>query len=246
MVGAGVAAVREVASVAARELGELLWPRRCVGCDEPETLLCDECRASLPRIEPAWACPVCGAPFGWLTCPDCQHDWPEVGRLVAALAYEGVAPALVRVFKDEHELRLAPLLAELIQGALDGAGVIAGTGTGNAPLDGVAFVPSTPRAYARRGFDPMALVAGRLATRLGVPVADVLYHDDAADQRELGRAERQANALRTFHRAQPLWGARLLLVDDVVTTGSTLRAAARCLAEGGATVAACACVARVW
>ena len=65
-------------------LAEALWPTRCVGCDQPGTLLCDRCRAELPWIEQRLACPVCGAPFGFLTCTECDGDWP-VRATVAAL-----------------------------------------------------------------------------------------------------------------------------------------------------------------
>ena len=54
---------------------ETLWPTRCVGCGRPETLLCDECRLSLPWISQRDACPVCGAPYGATLCTECKGDW---------------------------------------------------------------------------------------------------------------------------------------------------------------------------
>ncbi|MBQ1559106.1 MAG: hypothetical protein IIZ69_13600, partial [Pseudomonas sp.] len=67
---------------------ELLWPTRCVVCDLPGELLCERCRSRLPWIEQRFACPVCGAPFGELTCTECKADWPT-RSCVCALPFAG-------------------------------------------------------------------------------------------------------------------------------------------------------------
>lgn len=234
---------------AADTLGEALWPTRCVGCDQPGELLCEACRAELPWIEQRLACPSCGAPFGHLTCTECDGTWPA-RVTVAALGFSGTPARMVTCLKDAHELRLAPVLAAAMAGALeeasawparDGAPRFSATG-----VDALCFVPATAAAYARRGFDHMELVASALAQELSLPLADVLVRPRAQDQRALSREEREANLAGTMRATEDLSGMHFLLVDDVVTTGASIAEATRALhARGAASVSVCA-LARVW
>lgn len=228
---------------------ELAWPTRCVGCEEPGTLLCADCRSDLPWVEQRFACPVCGAPYGWLTCTECEHDW-EVRSTVCALSFAGPAARLVTCYKDEHETRLAPVLAAAIAVALDEAsawGAPDGAARFDpAACDGICFVPATPAAFARRGFDHMEPVARRLAAETGLPLVDVLVRESARDQRALGKEARMDNLRGTCSVIDDVSGMRLLLVDDVVTTGSSVRASAAALLGRGAASVGVAAVARVW
>lgn len=228
---------------------ELVAPTRCVGCEMPGELVCDECRASLPWIEQRLACPVCGAAHGELTCTGCEGDW-ETRAMVCALGFTGAAPRMATCLKDYHELRLAPVNAAAILTALEEAAFWpAPDGRPRfdvAAVDAVCFVPATAEAYARRGFDHMELTARELARMLGLPLADVLAREKASDQRGLGRSGRADNLAGTFRVVDDVSGLNLLLVDDVVTTGATVREAARALlARGAAPVTACSLV-RVW
>lgn len=247
-----------------RELGEgmaeLLWPTRCVGCDALGALLCESCRRSMRLIDQEHACPRCGAPFGSLVCTECT-DWhvderegpgPAPPSAVALLgsALDGVCcaavlehpvDALVRVYKDAGERRCAAVLADLLAQAVFSSPVLRGT-----RYDAIAFVPATPAAYARRGFDHMELVARRLSALAGVDVADVLARGGGADQRGLSRGQRLANVSGDVVALGRLDGARVLLVDDVLTTGATLVACAGALRGAGAVQVMGACVARAW
>lgn len=218
---------------------ELLWPTRCVGCELPGELLCPDCRESLPWVVQRWACPVCGAPFGYITCTACERDW-ETDGCVCALSYEGPPARMVVGLKDAHELRLAPVMAAAMATALDEAALVPEA------FDALAFVPATAEAFARRGFDHMELVSAQLGWLWGIPVADVLVRTSTQDQRALGREERAENLEGTVGVLGEVGGLRILLADDVVTTGATLRAAARALkARGAERVVGCA-LARVW
>ena len=163
-------------------LSELLWPTRCVGCDDPGELLCGECRAALPWVEQSLACPACGAPSGHLTCTECALDWP-VRATVAACGFQGAPARVVTCLKDDHERRLAPVMAAAMACALEEASAWpAADGAPHvdaASADAVCFVSATAEAFARRGFDHMELVARALS-------------------RELGRM--QAEGILTFHR----------------------------------------------
>lgn len=238
-----------MARAAGDAVAELVSPTRCVGCEQPGELVCEECRASLPWVEQRLACPVCGAPYGFLTCTECRGDWPARAT-VAALGFRGTPARMVTCLKDAHELRLAPVMAAAMLCALEEAS--AWPGSDGAPrfdvaaTDAVCFVPATAEAFGRRGFDHMELVARPLAAQLGLPLADVLVRGAARDQRALGREERAGNLAGTMRAVGDVSGARLLLLDDVATTGASIAEAVRSLeGRGAASVTACV-LARVW
>ncbi|HJA29202.1 MAG TPA: ComF family protein [Candidatus Olsenella pullicola] len=241
--------IERLARIAADELAEVLWPTRCVSCDQPGELVCDECRAALPWVEQRLACPVCGAPYGFLTCTECDGSWAPRAT-VAALGFRGTAARMVTCLKDAHELRLAPVMAAAMLTALEEASawpaVDGAPRFSGADVDGICFVPATAEAYGRRGFDHMELVARELAGMSGVPLADVLVRGPARDQRSLGKDARAANLSGTMRVCEDVCGMRLLLLDDVATTGASLNEASRVLlGRGAASVTACA-LARVW
>lgn len=215
-------AMRETATV----LADLLWPPRCAGCDLPATLLCDRCRAALPLINPEHACPRCGAPDGSHGCAECGRTSLSFAAARAAGVLEWPLSRLVTLRKDAGESRLTPLVASL---AADAAGEWC------AWAQAVTFVPATPGAVMRRGFDHAALLAAAFGAASGVPALDTLESRPRRDQRRLSREARRANSrasLRALAGARV--PARVLLLDDVLTTGATLDAAASALLEAGA------------
>ena len=230
-------------------LSELLWPTRCVGCDDPGELLCGECRAALPWVEQRLACPACGAPYGHLTCTECALDWP-VRATVAACGFQGAPARVVTCLKDDHERRLAPVMAAAMACALEEAS--AWPAADGAPrfdaasADAVCFVSATAEAFARRGFDHMELVARALSRELGLPLADVLVRPHARDQRALGKADRASNLGGTMWATESMAGARLLVVDDLANTGASLAEAGRAIGAAGGEVASTCVFARVW
>lgn len=250
---------------------EMAWPTRCIGCDISGQLLCPSCQEKLAWITQRWACPVCGAPYGWLTCTECRNDW-ELRCCVSAFVFDGPAARLVSVYKDESERRLAGVLAAGIACALDEASSwkMAYKPSRNTPLaealtikhlrarhkgkgrfseeslDAICFIPATPEAYRRRGFDHMEDVARELGAILGLPVVDALMRGAAQDQRALNRTERIKNTQGTFCVVEEVAGAHILLVDDVITTGASVREAARALLARGARSVCGASVCRTW
>ena len=248
----GGAGPRGFAGALAEAALELLWPTRCAGCDQPGELLCEECRASLPWVDQRFACPVCGAPFGWLTCTECDGAW-ESRATVCALDFAGaggVARLVACALTDAHELRLAPVMAAAMATSLDeAAALLAPDGAPRADLaatDAICFVPATAKAFARRGFDHMELVSRELSRLTGVPLADVLVRAAAGDQRALGREQRAENLAGSVGCVADVSGLALLLADDVVTTGASMRECARALLARGARSVTCCAFARVW
>lgn len=183
----------------------------------------------------AWILPVecagCAAPDRML-CEACRRrtvPHPVVTSaggidVVAGAPYSGTVQRVVLALKDGRT-STASVLAPLLAAAL--ARTDADAGVELAP------VPSSRAAMRRRGFDPVLLVLSRTGAAWSRVLRPARAH---RVQKGLGRAERQQN-LRGVHRARGrLDGRRFLLVDDVVTTGSTLAEAARAIREAGGEV----------
>lgn len=215
---------------------ELVSPSRCGGCDAPGPLLCERCASALPRIERVHACPRCGAPDAAAHCEECRGEPFRFASAVCAGVLDHPLSRLVVLYKDGGERGLAPVLGGLVAEALaeDGAWP-----------DAVVGIPASRGALLRRGFDHGRELAGAVAGLLRRPLLEPLVSGDHADQRRLGREGRAANvaaglALLPSVELPP----RILLVDDVFTTGATLDVAAAALLDGGAAEVRAAAVAR--
>jgi ComF family protein len=215
---------------------ELTFPTRCGGCDLPGALLCDACVHALPRIRLETACRRCGAPEGAQRCGECVG---ATFRFAGARCFGVLEPPLARLvvlYKDGGERRLARTLAALLVEALEG--------WEDWP-DAVVPLPASRAALLRRGFDHGALLTAAVAEFGGWTLLDALEHHGRSDQRRLGRQGRAAHAGHALSvRAGVELPARLLVVDDVFTTGATLDAAAGVLLDGGAEEVRVAAVAR--
>jgi predicted amidophosphoribosyltransferase len=231
-----VARARTLLRAAALTTADLLWPVRCAGCDFPGVLLCDQCRAALSLIDRAAACPRCGAPDGVHGCAECGRSTFTFASARCAGVLEWPLSRAVTLHKDAAELRLTPVLARL-------AVTAAAEWTGWA--HGVVTLPASPGAFARRGFDHGALLATEFGRLSGLPALDVLRARPRRDQRHLSREKRGVNAGASIvaipHAHVP---ARVLVLDDVMTTGATAEAAAVALMGAGAAEVRVVAVAR--
>jgi predicted amidophosphoribosyltransferase len=203
---------------------DVLVPARCVACGAGERLLCAVCRGSLRLLGPP-LCARCGAPTAWPVerCSECSGRRLPFRTARAAVAYEGPARALVAGWKERGLWRLAAEAAGLVGGVVPAPNA-----------DAVVFVPADLERTLWRGHASAAQLARALAELWGLPVVPALTRPARTPrQRGLSRVERRANVRGSFRavRAPP---ARVVLVDDVYTTGATVSAAATELRRAGA------------
>ena len=227
---------------------EALSPTRCAVCERPGALLCNQCRDALVRIDPATACLRCGAPFGDLLCTECRELEMACDRCLAAAVFDGVPARLIRAYKDAGERRLASVIAELMLDAARTAEALAEERWGGMLFgaDAVTFVPATSAAFQRRGFDHMEAVTRAFSEQSGIPLLDALAKRGRGDQRALGRSGRREQSRGVYQVVTDVKDLRLLLLDDVITTGATVSAAAGALKQAGAAHADALALARVW
>ncbi|MER8090607.1 ComF family protein [Streptomyces sp. NPDC058316] len=208
-----------------REISGLVLPVSCGGCGRPRTELCEECRADLCGRAPRRVRPV----------PE-PRGLPTVH---AAAGYENAVRAVLLAHKERGALGLAGPLGKALAGAVRAGARYAGD---VGPLLLVP-VPSARRAVAARGHDPtrrIALAAAGDLRRRGTParvVAVLRQRRPVADQVGLGARQRQENlagALEVVAGGERLLAAgRVVLVDDLLTTGASLAEAARAVATAG-------------
>ena len=210
---------------------DAILPPLCAGCGGEGELLCDRCAAPLRARLDAPPGKALGLP-GELPAPLLQLEWcaPFTGTIRAAihaLKYDGVRD-LARPLGDAVAARWG----------------VAGRGG-----DVLVPVPVHAHRLRDRGYDQAVLLAAAAAHALGVPSAPILARSaDTQAQHALGRADRARNVGHRFEVAPPyrgrLAGRWLVLVDDVMTTGSTLSACASALLDAGAMAVSAVTVAR--
>ena len=169
-------------------------------------------------------CARCGRPFARAVprCADCRHPEPAFSVARAAAAYRGVARDVLMSFKLGGERRAARPMAGLMAGCAR-----------ELTADVITFVPSSRASMAERGFNTARELARALSPLVRTPCAALIRKTkETADQAALGRDQRQSNLAGAFAASRV--SERILLVDDVMTTGATADACARALRAAGA------------
>lgn len=199
---------------------ELLYPTRarCLGCGDErgcsKPFLCDVCRVML--------------------IPDCvvvsHEEWKQRHLSQVAYVYHYGRPirGMIRAFKYSSVKMLAPRFAKEMNRLIRKRGL--------GPYDMIVPVPLHPSRLSARGFNQAQLLAEELSALCGIPVrTDVLFRTRKTKQQaKLPHEARRANVENAFEARVQLDGMRVLMLDDVITTGSTICAGAEALHEAGA------------
>lgn len=219
------------------DAARLLWPGRCLVCDEPGLLgldLCAACAADLPwnRI----ACPRCALPLPEAAaCGEClqreaalarRGQVPALDEVHAGFVYAAPLDRLLPRFKFHRDLAAGALLSQLMAEAAAGL----------PRPDAIVPVPLHRARLRRRGYDQALELARPLARALDLPLRDDLLRRVrvTAPQSELSAAARRRNLRGAFALAPDARVPQhIALVDDVMTTGATLHAAATALKRAG-------------
>lgn len=210
-----------------RALLTCLFPHHCYFCTEvilPRQRLCADCAEKAPYILPP-VCERCGRNADRCSCGKHRHHFE---RCVSPFYHEGVAQNGISQLKN-HNYRatadgFAAEMAEVVRREYGGIA-----------FDAVTSVPLHKKDFGRRGFDQAAALGRALAAQMNVPYEAVLTKlTHTEPQKELSAVRRRGNLLGVFDVVGEVSGRTFLLVDDVITTGSTLDECAKMLKLYGA------------
>ena len=207
-------------------LADMFYPEICVGCERRSSdVLCRACFEALPRVGSP-VCGRCGLPsaFATFVCEECKNVDFGFQSARASLKYDGVGREIVHALKYRGYIKVVgKLAAPLMLQAL-----------GDDRFDVVVPVPLHRSRLRKRGFNQAELLARGVARRINATVSDTLeVVRSTRDQVELSAAQRRANVAGAYRAGKRLRG-KVLLIDDVFTTGATMSACATTLVRAGA------------
>lgn len=227
---------------------DLLYPPHCAICSRATTgneHLCASCRKEV-RLISAPFCQTCSAPFsgrieGKFVCSNCRDRRFAFTCAVSCCKSSDVVRELVHQFKYRDRVYLRNTLVDWLAQTLDDPRLQ------TPPCDRLVPVPLHPTRQRERGFNQSLLLAEELGTRRGIPVANCLRRIRYTEsQTHFDRDARMENLRGAFQMRQhsDVRNLHLLLIDDILTTGSTVDECARVLLDAGAASVRVATVAR--
>jgi ComF family protein len=212
----------------------LFFPAPCASCgryikDFKYLYVCPECYNRI-RLLDGVVCKTCMKPMNaeFMTeCRDCQEGKKHFTHVAAAGVYSGALKELIHLTKFYERKKIAKLLADFIfDYVMD---------TAIKWADVLVPVPLSKKAMSERGYNQTALVAAELSKRTGVQYADaVIKVRETEPQNKLERKDRLKNLKDAFKVQLPVNGKKVLVVDDVYTTGATMNEMAKTLIAAGA------------
>lgn len=233
---------------------DYLYPPRCLICRKligRGEFLCGSCLESF--FFETDTCPICAYAFSpGRECPQCSHRTLYLDGMLALGPYRGNLKKLILEYKYQGKKELVDFFTPFL---VQGIASRIQSGQWVAP-GGIVPVPLCARRLEERGFNQAELLAKEAASRLNIPLMDVLVRvKDTESQTRLGRRERAANLQGAFclgEDAMPPGSKEraisqvksLLLVDDIFTSGATMNEAARVLRQGGVEILYAAVIGR--
>ena len=208
---------------------DVLFPPRCVACGRHGAFLCRGCREAMPRALPP-RCPLCWQPGRrGETCNRCAQAPPAFAGARSLYLFQGPVREAVHALKYNHLSALARPMGELMAAHVQEEEL---------PVDMVVPVPLFGRRQRVRGYNQSGLLARELARLDGLSLAERGLNrrrDTPPQARSLDAEARRRNVAGAFAaEGRRVEGRRVLLIDDVMTTGATLDACAQALRQGGA------------
>jgi competence protein ComFC len=216
----------------------LLYPATCTICGKnvrAGEYLCNACEAKAVRIMAPF-CKTCSEPFegsitSAFTCANCAHRMIYFDAAVAVYRGRGIVREIIHEFKYARQIHLRHLVARWLRAALDDDRLR------DCHFDLIVPVPLHPARERERGFNQAGLLAESLSMQVSISTKPLLERIRyTTTQTALDRSERMENLHSAFRlrKNADVRGLRVLLIDDVLTTGSTLSECARVLKRAGA------------
>jgi ComF family protein len=202
---------------------EKVAPHHCISCGIEDNIVCDACISSKLLPMPPVCC-LCGQPCAdWRLCNLCVNR-SSIEHIWVGGTYEGLLERAIAMFKFERVRAASDPLSDVMLRVL--------------PFNDwvVVPVPTAPPRVRQRGYDQAALLARAIAAKRGLVASPALTRLHNTRQVGANRVQREAQSTKMFftNKTKYVDGANVLLVDDVCTTGATLRAAAQTLKAAGA------------
>lgn len=219
-------------------LSSLIWPERCPVCGEITVggQVCDDCKKEVSVI--AENCTGCGCPIDRCSCSSGESDL----NLTAPFEYDGKIKVCLQNLKFHEITGNAPWLAEQMSESIK-------TAFPEVMFDICTCVPLTRKRLNERGYNQSALLCKHTARYLEIPYDNNLLTKtrNTFDQHELKKKDRIKNLKGAFSltpkKADEIKGKTVLLIDDIKTTGTTLKECRKVLLKAGAKDVFCACAA---
>lgn len=212
-----------------------VFAQHCLLCKTKSALIiCTECKHQLKSH--TIRCPRCARPSpSNLACISCQHTPPLFDKAYACFDYKGVIKHSIQQFKYHEALYFAPFFAACLHEMIDWSDV-----------DAILAVPLHRKRLISRGYNQSQQLAKRLGRKTGKPVVShyVKRMKNTAPQHTLDKTARAKNPKGAFKLIKPIPYKKLLIIDDVMTTASTLNALCKTLQQAGSHHIIVACVAR--
>ncbi|HNY83941.1 MAG TPA: ComF family protein [Anaerolineaceae bacterium] len=205
-----------------------LFPPNCVGCGEPGHLICDICLKSIENL-PKHTCQLCANPLHAAgICAYCQNSPPDYDKIYCYAVYSGVVRKAIQRLKYSRDLEMGRLIAKMMAPKLQAL-------FQNANL--IVPMPLSLKRFRERGYNQAEAITKPLSELIGWAHSSKALEKirDTETQVHLSVAERLANLDGAFKADSELViGKSIVLLDDVMTTGATMRQAAKALREAGA------------
>ncbi len=215
----------------------LFFPDRCLICDEilpfkrKESFLCDRCLSETEHLETIPTCSLCGMPSSEILCNSCLTHRHIFNKAISCFPYQGALRESVLRFKFRNRRDLSRGYSKILSARVVPLHI-------RTPFGAVVYAPMTDAAERERGYHQTKLLAEGVSRSLGIPLCEnlLLKKKETPKQSTLSYRERWQNVSGAFALVpgQRLTEKRVVLIDDVLTTGATADALSRLLKSAGA------------